>query len=86
MSNIFSVYDDKAKFFSPIFLVPNDATAIRIFYDTMQPATHRADYNLYRVGQWDDETGIITPQDPEIIMPGRSLVYDDQLTEEETPQ
>lgn len=60
--NVFSIYDEKAEAFLPPFVLPKEAQALRLFSDCVNSATHQfgqnpADYNLFRLGTWNDENG-----------------------------
>lgn len=64
MKNIYSIKDNKMGF-EQIFIAPNNATAIRMFGDTCRDektlfAQHPEDFDLYKVGEMDDNTGVIT--------------------------
>lgn len=70
---IFAVFDDKAKAFISPFTLPNQDMAIREFSRSARDpnhmfGVHAEDYSLFRVGFFDDETGVIeaTPK-PEYI-------------------
>lgn len=69
--NAYSLYDVKALIYSPPFFSMNDAVAKRNVADTVaDPNTslgrHPADYILYCVGEFDDQTGFLTRHDPRI--------------------
>jgi len=58
---IFTVYDQKAESFLPPFFVPSIGLATRAFTDCVnseshQFAKHPADYTLFQLGDWDDQT------------------------------
>ena len=63
---IFSIYDSKAETFNtPLFLV-QEGQAIRIFDDMVNDdqtdiAKHTEDYTLFNLGEFDSETGLVTP-------------------------
>jgi len=62
---IFSIYDSKAVTYNtPIFL-PQEGQAIRIFDDMVnrtdsEIGKHPEDYTLFTLGDFNDETGLIT--------------------------
>ena len=63
------------KFFTKLFMLHNDAQAKRVFQaaiiggdETM--AANPDDYTLYRVGAYDDTTGIPIGHDPERVQTG----------------
>lgn len=68
----FSVFDDKAGAYVQPFFVPNVNIAIRSFGDAVaNPETgiskHASDYHLYRLGDFDDNSGEFTQVQPEFI-------------------
>lgn len=59
---IFTSYDEKAQAYLPPFYLPKTAQAIRHFADSINnPETqlhlHPADYSLFCIGTFDDESG-----------------------------
>lgn len=65
---IYAVRDVKTGFLSPTLDVNGDS-AIRNFEHALMRAdslffTHPSDYSLYRIGDYDTETGLITPAVP----------------------
>lgn len=63
---MYSVYDDTAKVYSQTFFSLNDATAQRVIKNAVAQPGHNynmnpEDFSLYLVGEFDDNTGVITP-------------------------
>lgn len=63
----FSIYDSGAQAYLPPFILPRDEMAQRTFGDCCnskehQFGAHPEDYTLFRLGTWDDETAIFTPE------------------------
>ena len=64
----YAVYDRKAEMYSQPFLEIKDGTAIRAVQDLVINNTdhafakHPSDFSLHRLGDFDDETGVITGQ------------------------
>lgn len=60
---MFSVYDKKAECFSPPFFMRATGLALRGFIDMInsgektQYSAHPEDFDLYELGEWNDETG-----------------------------
>lgn len=60
---MFSVYDKKAECFSPPFFMRATGLALRGFIDMLnsgdktQYSAHPEDFDLYELGEWNDETG-----------------------------
>lgn len=75
-------YRDKVTGFGMLMLDQNEASAIRGFtyavngkYDLM--AFKPSDFDLYRVGKFDADTGVIVPElIPVMIVNGESVVND----------
>jgi len=66
MKIVCSVYDNKARLFSTPFFAHSKTTAVRDFHTAaLDPASQinkfPGDYELWVVGEWDDETGNIQP-------------------------
>jgi hypothetical protein len=85
IKGVYSLFDKKAKIHMNIFTDVNDGTAIR----QMQQACNQEnsiisqypdDYALYRVSQWDDESGELFDDNS-----GKKLIIEiNQLTNKET--
>jgi len=61
----FSIYDKKAEAFGPPFFQPTPSMGIRTFGDLVKDpnspfSKHYRDYELYKVGEFDDSTGTIS--------------------------
>jgi len=75
--NIYSIRDDIAQFFIAPFLAENDGHAKRMFVSSMGDSfPHRSDFKLYRVGSFDTENGLVTPEDPALVLAGFSIPID----------
>lgn len=62
----YSIYDLKAKIFTPPFFMRSRGEAIRAFTTTANDTTNNVgkfpeDFQLYQVGEYDDTTGKLTP-------------------------
>ena len=69
MSKVYyAVYDIKAEVYSAPFLEIKDGTAIRAIQDLVINnkehvfAKHPSDFTLHRLGEFDENTGVITGQ------------------------
>ncbi len=88
---IFTVYDEKAKAFLPPFFLPQIGMGTRVFSDCVNDPTHQfnkhpADYNLYHIGEFDDNSGKIIVMDPRNLLGSGVMFKDpDQLTLEDIP-
>lgn len=75
--NVYSIRDSLTGFLS-ITLDQNDASAMRNFRHAMTNTsslmhTHPKDYDLYRLGTFDTETGVISDIDKVMIASGASM-------------
>ena len=80
---VYSLYDKKAKIFMNIFTDINDGTAIRQIEQACQSkeailAQYPDDYALYRITQWDDETGALSTQDKTLVIELNQLTQKDK--------
>lgn len=77
--NVYSVFDAKLAAYNVPFFARTDADANRSFGDLCidarsRVAQHREDYSLYRLGQFDDETGLLVPSTPVCLMTASAIV------------
>lgn len=78
--NVYSVYDLKAKAFLSPFFLPQDAMAVRALIDAVSDSTHQfakhpEDYQLFKLGSFDDALGVLTPgKQHELLVLVSSLV------------
>lgn len=78
----FAVYDSKAKFFDKPIYLRNSAEAIRAFETEANSgksaiSQYPADFTLFEVGEYDDETGLLTSEKAHINL-GCALQYKKQ--------
>lgn len=77
---LYSVLDVEGETFSPPMPAKNNAIAVRQFAKSLQaPGIDRDGYQLYLVGEMDEDTGRISPVDPERVQEPYSVAKD--LTE-----
>lgn len=75
--SIYSIRDAHTGFLSPTF-EQNDAVAMRNFSHAVVHGntvmnSHSADYNLYHVGYFDTDSGLVTPvTPPKLVMSATS--------------
>lgn len=62
--NLYSVRDSVAKEFGPIYCCKNDDVARRAYSQLMKDVNSPVDFDLYFVGAFDTDTGIICPSEP----------------------
>lgn len=80
---IFSVRDSAMDAFMRPFTLPTAGTAIRSFTDEVNRAApdnemnrHPTDYTLYELGQFDDQSGLVTPHPaPKQILRAADALY-----------
>lgn len=76
---LITIKDNAVQAFQPINTVRAKGEAIRGFQDAInneqnrQLHKHPEDFDLYLVGTFDDETGEITVQKPELIIRGKDV-------------
>lgn len=76
---IFSVLDKAASAFLPPFYSRTKGEALRSFGDALTDekhafTTHPDDYVLYRLGEFDDNSGIMACGEPERIVSAREML------------
>lgn len=67
IQKLFAVYDSKALCFTAPYTAVNREVGLRVFYAAVnhqgsQMFAHPEDFTLFEVGEWDDETGVLTPK------------------------
>lgn len=67
MMNLYTILDTKAEWWGLPFYSKNDAVAMRTVFNAMRSAeseygAHPEDFILYRIGAFDQDRGIITPE------------------------
>jgi len=77
--SVFSVWDDKAQAFLPPFFLPNKAMAVRAFSGCVEDSNHmfckhKMDYTLFFLGEFDDSTGLVSGEGPEVVIAARAIV------------
>jgi len=74
---IFSIHDSQGEYFHPPFFAKTSGMAQRMFIGSMGDSfPHRADFALYQIGEFDEDTGVITPQDPLRVLAGLAIPAD----------
>lgn len=73
--NCYTIRDDAAGYFLPPYFAVNDAVAQRLMISSMGDSfAHRHQFNLYKLGHFDDDEGILTAlETPEHILSGHSI-------------
>lgn len=76
---MYAMFDSKAGSYSPPFIDNNDATALRGFAEAVNTNEHfrysPADYSLYHLGDFDNESGKIVVCEPvEFMCNGASVI------------
>lgn len=70
---MYCIHDRVAEQYAPPFLMPNDNTATRAFVglctdQDSRIAANPSDFNLYRVGEFDDESCVLTVEEFPVIV------------------
>lgn len=81
--NIYAVHDNKVKAYGTPFFQITDGQAIRAFQDNVNSTTesqitkHPEDFTLFKLGEYDDQTGIINhpSSDIKILTLGNGKTY-----------
>ncbi len=81
--NAYSIYDSKAVAYLPPFMCHSEGIAIRSFTEACNSEGHQfgkfpADYTLFHIGEFDDETGKLVSVNPEVIRNGLNVVIDEE--------
>ena len=66
---IYSIKDTKGSEFAPPFISRTDLSAIRSFQEMIHGGkiVYADDFELYRIGSFDIDTGIIVPETPILL-------------------
>lgn len=90
---LFTVYDNKARAYQQIFMAPTLAAGMRAFSDVVQDpntslAKHPADYTLVQVGEFNENSGILTPKPggPFPVASAKDFIPDQQQIFEDPAQ
>lgn len=71
---IYSIQDQAAEYFLPIFLAENDKVAQRMMIQSMgDQFQHRHDYVLWSLGKFDRDEGTIEATVPKMVLHGKSI-------------
>lgn len=75
---VYAIRDVHVGFLTPT-VDQNDASAMRNFRHAVQQTgsimnSHAKDFCLYRIGEFNSETGVITSVLPEVIIDGASVL------------
>lgn len=76
---LYSIMDAKLATFGSIHQSLTDSAAVRQFADVIQDknnfiSKHPEDFSLYRIGEYDDETGNLIPSVPQALVTASSLL------------
>lgn len=71
---IYTIHDTVGLYYLPPFTARNDGLASRMMIASLGDSfPHRADFNLYLVGQFFDESGEVASQVPQLVLRGASI-------------
>lgn len=72
---MYSIHDAAARYFMLPFTAQTDAQARRMFIQSMgDQFPHRADFILFKVGEFDQETGLVVGDPaPVVVLSGMSI-------------
>lgn len=84
---IFAIRDSALGTFMPPYFYGSDGAAIRAFGDAVGREApdnlfhaHPEHFSIYRLGSFDDETGLITAHEPQYIVDGPGLLHSQALS------
>lgn len=88
--SIFSIYDSKAQAYLPPFFLPRKQMAVRAFAECCNSESHQfgkwpADYTLFHVGAFDDESGLIDSFPPISLGNGLEHKSKPDITSDDLP-
>jgi len=80
---VFTIFDDKARCYLPPFTLPEQGMALRTFSDCVNSPDHQfgrhpADYTLFELGFFDDNSGIFTKHDHSLQLANGITMVDRQ--------
>ena len=80
MQMIFTVLDMAAKRFTEPFFAANEEVALRSFKEAVNSEGHPfskfpEDYALYKIGEWDNESGDIAAEEPVKLVNASALTH-----------
>lgn len=86
--NLYAIKDVKSGFSDPCTQV-NDAVAARSFERTIPHLSDdlgipTSDFQLWRVGQFDVDSGMLIPCTPELLLDGATFFRKDVISDEES--
>ena len=77
--NVYTIFDVASGAYMRPFFGASDGQAIRSFTDISQDADHEIgkhpeDYSLYRIGTYDDNKGVLHPEDKQCLATALEVV------------
>lgn len=77
-----SIFDHAVGVYAPAMCVPAEAAAIRSFQSEIRRVdpdnllhTNKEDFTLYRVGEFDLDSGSVITNDPRVLIHGRDVMH-----------
>lgn len=75
---MYAIYDTVAQIFNSPFVDLNDGSAMRGFKEGVKDQAHKNDFVLYKIGEYTDHDGKVTPsKEPERLMTGFDIKEDE---------
>lgn len=80
--NLYSVLDSTSRLYLPPFPMRTDKEAIEAFTSAINAPDsiwkkYPEDYLLMRISTFDDETGIVDPQQPQVVISAQKVLNPD---------
>lgn len=90
ITSVFSIYDNKACTFGAPFTFAHVGQAIRAFGDLANDPQsmcfrHPADFSLVKIGTFDDDTGVMTPEPHQSFGPASQFKKDAAVLDPQLP-
>lgn len=85
--NLYAIKDIKSGFSDPCTQV-NDAVAVRSFTQQIHTISANlgipvSDFQLWRCGKFDSDSGMLVPETPELLLDGAAIFRKDVISDEE---
>lgn len=83
ITNLFTIYDNKAAIYNTPFSQNNNAEAMRTFADMANDekttiSKHPDDYDLYKIGEWNSNNGEVVGTDKTHLANGQDFIQNNE--------
>lgn len=74
MKPMYSIRDAVAQYYLPPFLAQNNDHAVRMMISSLgDHFPYRSGFMLYKIGNFDDDAGVLEAMDPVLVLQGNSI-------------